>query len=637
MSDNEGLIKVMYVDDEPSLLKIGKTFLEKDDEITVETVESAKEAILLLQQGRYDVIISDYQMPEMNGIEFLKYVNTNYFEKIPFIIFTGKGREEIVIEAINNGAMFYLQKGGNLTSQFAELISKVKQAAYQKNLEYKFKTIQELALMMSTEDVELKQNLQLIIKGVKKLLDVDSCNILLLNEYTNELEYYLSDGVTTNGFKNMKIPMGKGLGGLVLSSNNGLIIKNYLASQIITHDFDEIMTKEGIVSVMAAPIQINNQKLGVIYVFSRTERDFKVEDLNTLLLLGNLSAIEIIKKKRKDKIAEERLHYREFIDSLNQIVFETDPAGIINIINRFAITCCGYSYDDILGKSIFTFIVDKERDRARNDFARALDKDSVQTVRKYTFKRKDGSTFSGMISFNVISKNDGMRGYIIDITKQEQLENALIETNKKLNLINSITRHDINNYLTTIMGCIDLIEMERVDSDVCDKVQVIKNTACKIANQIRHAKLYQEIGIKRPQWFSSGELINVCSKEYANLRFENNAQNVRIFADPLLKKITHNLVDNTARHGKTATMVSISYKTLPDGKIALIYEDDGIGIPETEKEIIFKYGFGQNTGLGLFLIREILNITNMEIRETGEFGKGVRFEIIIPKENYILE
>lgn len=81
-----------------------------------------------LRSRRYDVIVSDYQMPGTNGIPFLKELR-NQGDSIPFIIFTGKGREEIVIEAINSGADFYLQKGGDPNAQFAELRHKVRQAA----------------------------------------------------------------------------------------------------------------------------------------------------------------------------------------------------------------------------------------------------------------------------------------------------------------------------------------------------------------------------------------------------------------------------------------------------------------------------------------------------------------------------
>lgn len=121
-------ISILYVDDEPDLLEIGRQFLEILGDFTVSTAGSVAGARDMLSRKPFDVIVSDYQMPEMNGIEFLKYVRQEYPD-IPFILFTGRGRKEIVIEAINNGAEFYLQKGGRPLPQFTELAQKIRAAA----------------------------------------------------------------------------------------------------------------------------------------------------------------------------------------------------------------------------------------------------------------------------------------------------------------------------------------------------------------------------------------------------------------------------------------------------------------------------------------------------------------------------
>ncbi|MFA4825435.1 MAG: PAS domain S-box protein [Methanoregula sp.] len=136
------MISVLYVDDEPALLDIGKTFLEQSGSITVEICHTAADAREQLAKHHYDAIVSDYQMPVTNGIEFLKYIRTRYSD-LPFILFTGRGREEVVIEALNLGADFYLQKGGNPVPQFAELEHKIKQAVHQKQSERRINESEE--------------------------------------------------------------------------------------------------------------------------------------------------------------------------------------------------------------------------------------------------------------------------------------------------------------------------------------------------------------------------------------------------------------------------------------------------------------------------------------------------------------
>jgi PAS domain S-box-containing protein len=125
---------VLFVDDELVLRDVSKRFLEKEKDLTVETCASAKEALVLLKKKKYDVIVSDYEMPVVDGIAFLKQLRSEG-NATPFIIFSGKGREEVVIEALNNGADFYIQKGGDPKAQFVELKNQIQHIDQRKKAE----------------------------------------------------------------------------------------------------------------------------------------------------------------------------------------------------------------------------------------------------------------------------------------------------------------------------------------------------------------------------------------------------------------------------------------------------------------------------------------------------------------------
>lgn len=106
--------RILLVDDELLVLDITKEFLSLNLEFSIDTATSAIEGLQKLKDGVYDAVVSDYEMPEMNGIQFLKEVRKT--DDIPFILFTGRGREEVAIEAINFGANFYINKGGEPTT-----------------------------------------------------------------------------------------------------------------------------------------------------------------------------------------------------------------------------------------------------------------------------------------------------------------------------------------------------------------------------------------------------------------------------------------------------------------------------------------------------------------------------------------
>jgi CheY-like chemotaxis protein len=124
------MLSVLYVDDEQILLDVCKLYLERRSDISVSVASSVENALKLLESSPFDVIVSDYQMPGTDGIGFLKILREKQYS-IPFILFTGRGREEVMTEAISNGAMFYIQKGGISRSQFFELDLKIRQACQQ--------------------------------------------------------------------------------------------------------------------------------------------------------------------------------------------------------------------------------------------------------------------------------------------------------------------------------------------------------------------------------------------------------------------------------------------------------------------------------------------------------------------------
>ena len=156
-----------------------------------------------------------------------------------------------------------------------------------------------------------------------------------------------------------------------------------------------------------------------------------------------------------------------------------------------------------------------------------------------------------------------------------------------------------------------------------------------IRKQILFTRDYQNIGVHSPGWYNIGETVSlaIATIDLAGIRVTINLPKVEIYADPLLEKVFYNLVENSIRHGEGVTEIAIRSVETPEGLILAI-EDNGTGVPDNEKERIFRREYYKNTGFGLFLGREILAITGLTIRETGLPGKSARFEIFAPRGTY---
>jgi PAS domain S-box-containing protein len=227
---------------------------------------------------------------------------------------------------------------------------------------------------------------------------------------------------------------------------------------------------------------------------------------------------------------------------------------------------------------------------------------------------------------------------IRDITDRKQIEEDLRVVNQKLNLFSSITRHDIRNQLNLIFLAIDALSGQNLSDDGLRQIQQIESSAHRIRTFIDLAREYEEIGIQKPVWKPVLEtFLSVTASMNCRVEFDDSladCRNVFVYADPLLEKVFFNIVDNSIKYGPEVTRIIIGCHTTDEG-LTIAIRDNGPGIPDEEKEMIFFKGYGKGTGLGLFLVREILGITGMKIRETGTYGKGARFEILVPPGRFM--
>ncbi|MFZ1126679.1 MAG: PAS domain S-box protein [Methanoregula sp.] len=332
-------------------------------------------------------------------------------------------------------------------------------------------------------------------------------------------------------------------------------------------------------------------------------------------------------------LAESENKYRTLAENSSDILFSTDIKGVITyispMVNRY-----GYLAEEVVSRPIERFIYPADREEFLKGLLREL---SGGEPIDSSFRMLDKWGYIHWIeekSTIIVDQNGqviGVNGVLRDFTDRRRAEDAVMLANKKLNLLNNITRHDILNTITALLGCVDMANATKVPAEREELLGQIKELIRVVQRQIEFTREYQSVGVTAPRWQNIREIVKLVIVNFSGsgIAFADEIEDIEVYADPLLEKVFYNLIDNAIRYGENIGIIRFYYQISDEG-LALICEDDGIGIPDNEKERIFERGIGRNTGMGLFLTREILLITGITIRETGRPGCGARFEMLIP-------
>jgi len=342
---------------------------------------------------------------------------------------------------------------------------------------------------------------------------------------------------------------------------------------------------------------------------------------------------DITEQKEAEKI---RTRFGRILESsLNEIYFFDAQTLRFVDVNHGARENIGYTIDELRNMTPLDIITEytKESFETLLSPLRTCEKD-IQVIFS-AHKRKDGSLYPIEVHLQ-LAGNEVLPVFvaiILDITERRQIEEALRLANWKLNLLSGITRHDINNQMTVLQGYLSLLEMKQTDPTLDEYIQKMDASAKRISSMIQFTKEYEEIGITQPAWQDIRTIVTNAAKDisFGKIQLKNDLPvGMEVFSEPLIFKVFYNLMDNAVRYGDTITNIRFSVESRNGDRI-IVCEDDGVGVPAIEKEKIFLRGFGKNTGLGLALSQEILEITGISIEECGEPGKGARFEMTVLK------
>ncbi|MDD1697529.1 MAG: PAS domain-containing sensor histidine kinase, partial [Methanoregula sp.] len=253
-------------------------------------------------------------------------------------------------------------------------------------------------------------------------------------------------------------------------------------------------------------------------------------------------------------------------------------------------------------------------------------------------KHKDGHWVwvldRGMVTeWDTAKKPLRMTGTHLNIVERKSAEEALRQVNRKLNLLSSLTRHDILNKVSVLLGYLDKAKTLAQDTILLDYLDRMDASTKAIGKLVRFTRDFKDLGLNPPLWISLRDCLNEVTEwiDPNAVRLTLDVGEWEIFADPQITRVFRNIFENSRIHGEHVTEIFVT-STKDDHGLDVSISDNGIGIPEELKSEIFEPGMMRNRGLGLFLAKEILSITGMTLKETGKPGKGARFEIHIPLE-----
>ncbi len=421
------MIRILMVDDDPTILELSAIFLERAGDIQVDGTESAADALKRLEGdgGPYHVIISDYAMPDMDGIAFLKAVRSRKLE-IPFILFTGKSREEVVIEALNSGADYYLQKDGRPTVLFVELSHQIRQAAERYRSRREDLVKRDLALQLSGA-TSLSAALQRCVEAAIAVSETDCGTMYLLDRASGCFVLRHSEGLSPEYVaaisKRRRNPSTS-----LIARAEGPIYINYQEKDL---PLQEAREREGLRAMAAVPIHHEGEVIGYFSVGSHTADEIPSAGRSGLETIAAMTgnAIDRLRAQEELRRSEEQLRAIFEAAEVSFVITDgSDPDPTVLEFSPGAEMIFGYRRQEMVGKPVSRLHLPEDV-ALFSEVHRQMRAGGRGLSGFTTLVRKNGERFPAIFStYPLFDESGQMRAALdvsVDITEQKRMEENL--------------------------------------------------------------------------------------------------------------------------------------------------------------------------------------------------------------------
>nr|WP_304364216.1 PAS domain S-box protein [Methanocalculus taiwanensis] len=611
---------LLHVDDEPLFLELTEIYLNRSGDMMVTSCSSAAEALRLVETEDFDGIISDYQMPGMNGIEFLFELRSSS-NNLPFIIFTGRGRQEVVIEALNNGADFYIQKGGDISSQFAELENAIRQAV----LKYR-------------SDIHLRQSRQLICDIFHHLPDATyaiDCmgRVIAWNRMMERMAGITAGQVIGRSGHPYAIPFFR-------ESRKTLVDYILHPDEEILRTYSLLRKEHGMIIAETEGILPNGKP-----IFLRAKASLLYDEKGTVI-----GSIESVRDITKSKMAEMELisageYRRTLIEAHIDPLVTIGSDGGIQDLNAATEALTGMTRDALIGRSFSSLFTDPES--AELIYQKTI-RSGAERKHSLFIRSPDGGALPVIFYGTVYRGPDGdVRGVFAELHESIPALDAIpascpcsegrcgcAEAEREYTLHFDIILHDLGNAVHTARGYMDLLDV-RLEEDLRTVSGKMKQAVVKAGEIIRMVgdarRNGSQITIDRHQAvIPLDEVIRNEISHFPGIRIEYGGCDEEVLADDLLGEVIWNLLHNSVKFGGDDVAISIRVEGRED-RIILTVTDTGPGIPV---DVIIPPP--QNlSGRGLCIVRDLVAAYGGELwvesNSSDGDGRGASISLSLQK------
>jgi len=344
------------------------------------------------------------------------------------------------------------------------------------------------------------------------------------------------------------------------------------------------------------------------------------------------------------KISEKNRLQARLLNAVGQAIVATDLKGNITYWNLAAEQLYGWQEAEVLGRNIVDVTpAETSQEQARGIMNRLIAGESWSG--EFLAKRRDGTAFPAIVTDAPITNDKGevigIIGVSTDISEQKWMQEVfndaiakVAELNEKLQVVESLTRHDIRNKLSALNGRIFLLKKRLgANPEALPHLKEMELISQQMLRILEFEKCYVQVGSEElenvdvERYFSEAAML---FSDLKGAKIINECRGLTVLADSLLRQLFYNLIDNTLKYGREVGRIRVHFKE-EGNQLKLIYQDDGVGIPDDVKSRLFQEGYGQGTGYGLYLIKRICEAYGWTIQETGRKGQGAQFTMTIPK------